>query len=77
MKDFVAKVGKSYEKGSENTEEAESMSVKVSLYRTLLLYGYCGSILLLHSQSSIVYAGSRHRAMIPATVSRNTMANNL
>ncbi|KAF4086960.1 hypothetical protein AMELA_G00090080 [Ameiurus melas] len=31
VKDFVAKVGKSYEKGSESTEEAESMSVKCAV----------------------------------------------
>lgn len=40
VKDFVAKVGKSYEKSTENTEEAESMAVKVSLHCTLLLYGF-------------------------------------
>lgn len=40
MKDFVAKVGKFYEKSSENTEEAESMAGKVSLYYTLLLYQF-------------------------------------
>ncbi|XP_023679491.2 diacylglycerol kinase eta isoform X2 [Paramormyrops kingsleyae] len=31
VKDFVAKVGKSYEKATENTDEAESMSVKCAI----------------------------------------------
>ncbi|XP_066542077.1 diacylglycerol kinase eta isoform X6 [Hoplias malabaricus] len=31
VKDFVAKVGKSYEKSTENTEEAESMSLKCGI----------------------------------------------
>lgn len=31
VKDFVAKVGKSFEKDTENTEEADNMSLKVSI----------------------------------------------
>ncbi|KAG5283705.1 hypothetical protein AALO_G00045070 [Alosa alosa] len=31
VKDFVAKVGKSYEKGTENTEEADTMSLKCAI----------------------------------------------
>lgn len=31
MKDFVAKVGKAYEKSTENTDECDMMSVKVRL----------------------------------------------
>lgn len=31
VKDFVAKVGKAYEKSTENAEECDSMSLKVSL----------------------------------------------
>lgn len=31
VKDFVAKVGKAYEKSTENTDECDMMSVKVRL----------------------------------------------
>lgn len=31
VKDFVAKVGKAYEKSTENAEECDTMSLKVSL----------------------------------------------
>lgn len=38
IKDFVAKVGKAYEKSSENTEDCDTMSLKVSLKIMLLTF---------------------------------------
>lgn len=36
VKDFVARVGKAYEKNTESSEESEAMAKKVSLYLTWL-----------------------------------------
>ena len=45
VKDFVAKVGKAYEKTVDNTDECDSMSLKVSQHLTTT----CRSVIHLHS----------------------------
>ena len=45
VKDFVAKVGKAYEKTVDNTDECDSMSLKVSQHLNMT----CRSVIHLHS----------------------------
>lgn len=60
MKDFVAKVGKSYETATENTEEADTMSLKVSILTSHIYYYllYLMKIKLpIHSASNLDFFG--------------------